>query len=77
MISNTEWGESDREQLPLTRDPKTLASCRDAETKDWFEDAKARTEERTGQDLTNEEFTLILLDIFEYHEQTRTVGGAP
>lgn len=47
------------------------ATCRDEDTREWFLEAKARSEERMGRDLTHEEFTQLLLEIYEYHEPDR------
>lgn len=63
---------SDRVSLNLAADRVGMnvhAICRDRDTREWFLEAKGRSEDRLGRDLTYEEFTRLLLDIFEFHEE--------
>ena len=62
---------SDRIGLHLTSgvESQLTANCRDAATADRFKAAKSRSEERIGRQLTHEEFTNLLLDIYELGEQ--------
>lgn len=46
----------------------SLSVKTDRDTFEWFHDAKSRTQERTSRDLTHEEFTRLLLEIYEFHE---------
>jgi hypothetical protein len=59
---------SDRASLHLARRPNLSTTCRDRDTPEWFKAAKARSEARMGRDLTHEEFTRLLLEIYELHE---------
>lgn len=74
MLSADQQGTSDRASLALSSPHDLDANCRDVDTREWFKAALARSEDRMGQQLTHEEFTRLLLQVYEFHE-TREVSG--
>jgi len=66
---SAESGDHDRVGIELATDPNKLqVKCRNKDTRAWFKAAKARSKARMDTDLTHEDFTRLLLAVFEHHE---------
>lgn len=68
VMAMSKWQE-----LSLTNSPRFGVKCKQ-DTPEWFKECLSRTEERSGMDMTHEEFLRLLLEIYELHEQDAKTG---